>query len=356
MAKGDATQTKLLRDRVQLTTQSASNIARRLAAHGLSTRASTVTLACKRMLALQAQDFTQACWALAVRTESATHDDVAKAFASRELVRAWTLRGTLHVMPAEDLPWLIGMLKERNLKRAARRISELRISEADVLAARKVVEKALPGRTLTRDALHTLFEAAGQAAAKQRGVYLLFCLTQAGVLCQAGEEFALAEEWISRPRKLEGDEALGELARRYRVGHGPATLEDFAFWTGLPKRDAKRGWEIAGAVESADYGIPPVLLLPGYDEYFIAYADRASCIDEADFMRVVPGGNGVFLPMLVIDGRVRGTWGRRKIAKGVTLTLRPFAPLTDTQLHAFERAARAYGAYIGAPVVLKLDD
>lgn len=305
------------------------------------------------MLALQGQDFAQARWALAVRTEAATQDDVTQAFRARELVRAWTLRGTLHVVPAEDLPWLVGLFGARNMKRAARRLGQLGISEADVRASRKVVEKELRDRTLARDALFARLEAAGQAVATQRGVHLLYCLTQAGVLCQAGEEFALAAEWIVRPRTLEGDEALGELATRYRAGHGPVSFEDFAFWTGLPKAEAKRGWEVAARVEIADHGVPRALLLPGFDEYLLGYAERSSCIDDADFERVVPGRNGVFLPMIVLDGRVRGTWGRRMGKNGVTLTLSPFAPLRDAELEAIEASARAFGAYAGAPVTVK---
>jgi hypothetical protein len=329
--------------------------AQRLAAQSLSMRAESVVLACYRVFALQAQDFVQAQWALVVRTRAARQADVAQAFASRQIVRAWSLRGTLHIVLAEDLPWLIRLLGKRNLQRAARRCSELGISERDVLAARKVLEKAIRGRTLSRNELHACLEGAGQSVAKQRGVQLLYCLTQAGVLCQAGEEFALVDDWIAHPRALVGDEALGELAMRYRAGHGPATVKDFAFWTGLSGREAIRAWEVAGAVKCTDAGVPSALLLPGYDEYLLGYADRSLIVDQADLVRLVPGGNGVFQPMLILEGRVRGSWRRRVDSQGATITLRPFAPLSAAHLRALESVAQEHGRDLGTDVTVQVD-
>jgi hypothetical protein len=169
----------------------------------------------------------------------------------------------------------------------------------------------------------------------------------------AGEHFVLADEWIPRARRLQGDEALGELATRYLRGHGPASLEDFAFWAGLPKGEAKRALEIAGpAPEVEAAGVPEALLLPGFDEYFLGYADRSPCLEQQHFERIVPGGNGVFLPMLLLKGRVQGTWRRSVTAKKVNVTVVPFVALSESQTRAIGRAANGYGTFHGKPIEL----
>lgn len=330
--------------------------AQRLTAQCLSTPADSVPSAVRKLLALQGQDLIQARWALAVRAAGATHASVDAAFAARSIVRGWCLRGTLHVVAAEDLPWLVRLLGPRNLARAAGRLRGLEISERDVAQARAVVEKHLAGRTLLRDELFALFEAAGQAVAAQRGVHLLFCLSQAGVLCQAGEAFALMDEWVRRPRLLDGDEALAALATRYREGHGPIGVDDLAFWAGIGKREAARALELAAPVavpEAAE--IPRALLLPGYDEYLLGYADRSPCIEPQHFERVVPGGNGVFLPMVVLDGWVRATWRRLRRGSRTVVTVRPFVPIERRWHAALEQAVAGLEASLGEPCALQFE-
>lgn len=327
----------------------------RLSAQGLSRPLETVASVARRMLGLQAQDLHQGRWALAVRTVGATRASVDAAFASREVVRSWCMRGTLHVVPAEDLPWLVRLLGPRNLARAAGRVRQLGIGERDVTASRAVVERALSGAALSRAELFSRLEAAGQAVRGQRGVHLLFCLSQAGVLCQAGEDFVLAEEWIGRGRVVDGDEALFELARRYREGHGPATSEDLAFWAGIGKRDAKRALDMAGAVEHSAAPMPRAMLLPGYDEYMLGYADRASCIDPRHAELVVPGGNGVYLPMVVLDGQIRATWRRHQVKGREVIAVRPFEPLGRGWQAALEQAAGAHSAYVGSVAELQIE-
>lgn len=330
-------------------------LAQRLAAQALTAPAATVAEACRRLFGLQAQDLVQARWALGVRCEAATAAAVDEAFAGGEVVRGWTLRGTLHLHPAEELPWLVALLGARNLARAAGRLRQLDITARDVASARRLAERALGARPLGRQALLERLEQGGQAVGGQRGVHLLYCLTQHGVLCQAGEDFALAEAWIPRPRRLHGDEALAELARRYRAGHGPATEADLAAWTGLSLGVARRAWALAGPPPPpAGAGVPGALLLPGYDEYLLGYADRSAQLEARHFQRVVPGGNGVFRPMLVLEGRVLGTWSRRLERGRATVTLTPFVRLGAARRRAVERAAGGLGRFLGAPVRVEL--
>jgi len=276
-------------------------LAQRLAAQALTKPVRTVLEVAERLGALQAQDFAQAQWALGVRCQGATVDAVDQAFAERQIVRSWAMRGTLHVMPAEDVSWLVALCAKRNLARAGRRLRELQIGRADLAAARRVIEKVLRGHKMKRDDVFVHLEGAGQGVKNQRGVYLLWHLAQEGVVGLAGEHFVLLDEWVRRPRRLAGDEALGALAARYFQGHGPASLEDLAFWSGLSKSEAKRAQELAGPAREPDAaGLPEALLLPGFDEYFLGYAERSPCLEPQHFQRVVPGGNSVFLATVVL--------------------------------------------------------
>lgn len=338
-------------------------VSQRLSAHALSSPLPSVVAVARHMLALQAQDAAQARWALGVRAAGATLADVDRAFAAREVVRTWCLRGTIHAVPAEDAAWLVRLSASRNIARAASRLRQVGIGAADLATARDVVERALDGgRSLSREALFAALEAAGQATATQRGVHLLWRLAQDGVLAQAGDDFVLLAEWVASPRDLDGDAALGTLAAAYVRSHGPSTREDFAHWSGLPKGVATRALSIAAPETAADEGagdaagdVPDALLLPGFDELLLGYADRSAIISPADFERVVPGGNGVFLPMLVLHGRVRGTWRRRITAARAVVTVVPFGRITAPERAAIARAAERFGAWLERPVEVAFD-
>lgn len=345
----------------------------RLAAQALAPRVRSVEEAARRLLCMQGQDLAAVKWALAVRTDGATERDVEAAFNSRALVRSWPLRGTLHALPAEDLGWILGLTHQKNLSKHVKRHRDLGLTDDDFARTRAVAERELAKSPLTREELLGAFERAKVSTAGQRGIHLIWKLAQRSVLCLADfvdgdQRFALIDDWIRKPRQLTGDEALAELAARYFEGHGPATLEDFEWWCGLKKSDCVRAIksaESAGVMAAASARIeralqrkasaklPPALLLPGFDEYFLGYTDRSAVLEAKYFERIVPGGNGVFQPMIVLHGRVVGTWRRKVDKKKVTLTLLPFAKkFTGTERAAIDSAARTFGAYLERDVAL----
>jgi len=141
------------------------------------------------------------------------------------------------------------------------------------------------------------------------------------------QTFALLEELVPAPRRLERDEALGELAFRYFRSHGPATVRDLARWSGLTIRDARRGLAVCGRqlttldLDGVTYHLSPatlaqpshnriVRLLPGFDEYLLGSGDRSAALAPEHGHAVVPGGNGMFKPTIVANGEVVGTWRR----------------------------------------------
>jgi hypothetical protein len=329
----------------------------------------------RRMLAMQAQDFPGVKWSVGIRGAGTTEAAVEAACDAGEIVRSWPLRGTLHLVAAEDLGWLLALTAPRATASAAGRRASLGISESDVKKAREIARSALSGRrVLTRDALLATFDAAGVSTLGQRGYHLLWYLAQTGTLvlgATAGRKqtFALLDEWILHPRQLDGDEALGELALRYFRSHGPATAADLARWSGLTVGDVRRGIGICGATlttigldgvtyhlgpETLD-GAPPtsrVHLLPGFDEYLLGYGDRTAALAPEHSDAIVPGGNGMFKPTIVVDGEVVGTWKRTLLAREIVIETAPFARFPSAIDEGLANAVKAYGAFTGHPARL----
>ena len=174
----------------------------------------------------------------------------------------------------------------------------------------------------------------------------------------------LLDEWAPATAELpDRDEALRRVLLGYLRGRGPATEADAASWTKLPLGDLRRARAAAGdAVEDLGDGlldladrpaaarIPTGHLLPGFDEYLLGYADRSAQLDPAHADRVVPGANGMFLPMAVVRGRVVGTWKRTERRAGHLVTVTPFGALDASSVRALEAAAARYAAFLGAPV------
>lgn len=327
----------------------------------------------RRMLAVQAQDFAAACWALALRTRAPSRAAVLADLDAGRIVRSWPMRGTLHFVPPEDLRWMLAVTTERMIAGLTRRHRELELEAPDFRRARDLLTSALEGgRSLGRAEAMELWEAAGIATGGQRGYHLLYYLAQTGVICwgpthRTQQALVLLDEWAppARARQLEPDEADAEYLLRYLVGHGPATLKDFVWWTKGTVARARDAVAVLGdrltalEVDGVDYLVTAELadaaasrpvrraesaavqLLPAFDEYLLGYQDRSPVIDEGLFDRVVPGKNGVFAPILVAGGRVAGTWRR----SGTSIETLPFEPLSAARITAAERTATTYRRY-----------
>ncbi len=325
------------------------------------------------MGALQAQDYTQALWAIGLRTRSSTLAHVERAIAERKIVRTWPFRGTLHVVPAEDARWMLTLSAPRALRGATRRMTQLELDEAAMERCATLFRDALAGgKRLTRAAMMTLLDDAGTTPTGQRGYHILWRLAQGGLICfgprdGAQQTFVLLDEWIPSSREIPREEALAELAGRYFRSHGPATVHDFAWWAGLTLTDARSGCDAAQSrlivdrIDGKDYWRSgdssgyaahdgsTVHLLPGFDEYVLGYTDRGDVLAPEHASKIVPGNNGVFMPSVVVAGHVAGVWKRTLTKNTLGITLHPFAPLTATD-DSMAAAAQRYGDFIGVPV------
>lgn len=310
--------------------------------------------------ALQAQDYASALWTIGSRYRDARLMEVEAAIERGEIVRTWPLRGTLHFVPAEDAGWLLALCGRRVLPKMAKRRTQLAITDAMLAKSERALVKALSGgRRLTRSAATAVLRSAGVGVDEQRGYHVLCYLSIQGVLCfgpaQGKEQtFVLLDEWVKTPRALSGDEALATLATRYFASRAPATARDFGWWSGLPMADAHRGLALAHSKidDSPPRATRSAHLLLGFDELLLGYQDRSAVLAPEHAARIVPGSNGMFLPTLVVEGRVVGTWKRSVQATRVRIALAPFEPLPERALMALSRAADRYGAFLGRAVEL----
>jgi hypothetical protein len=317
---------------------------------------------------IQAQDYLAALWAVGLRMVDATEAAVERALADRRIVRTWPARGTLHLAAAEDVRWMLALLAPRVIAGAAGRYRQLGLDDAAFARSSKVIVDLLQGgKQLPRDAIFRELESAQISTAGQRGIHILGRLAQEGLICfgaRAGKQqtFALLEEWIPASVAKTRDEALAELARRYFTSHGPATLQDFVWWSGLTALDARAGLELArpglghevidgqaywllAAMPAAGDASPSAHLLPAFDEYLVGYRDRSAVLDPAEVRRINAGG-GMLSATILLDGQVAGTW-KRTLKKGsVAVTPHWFAEPGDVDEEAFAAAAHRYGAFL----------
>ena len=310
--------------------------------------------------AVQAQDYTGAAWGVALRARDLTAVAFEREFAAGRILRTHVMRATWHFVAQADIRWLQALTGPRvlagNAPVAARNAIDARL----MTRVRTIVERALEGgQFLTREELAgRLLQDGRIEAAGQRLAYIVMALELDAVICSGprrGKQFtyALVEERAPRARVLPRDEALAELARRYFQSHGPATVPDFAWWSGLPVKDARA----AAATVAADLVLrePPALervagadfLLPNYDEYLIAYRDRGAVIDP-DRARNL----GIFTTQeyphhVVLDGRVAGSWRRNIGAREASVVMKLYGRATTRQRQALARAVGRYGEMLG---------
>jgi hypothetical protein len=322
----------------------------------------------RNAVATQAQDYLGTLWAVALRTPGATAAEVEAAHEAGRFVRSWPMRGTLHFVAGEDLGWMLGLTAARMMQSAAGRHRQLELTDDVFQRAEEVVRERLAGgRHEDRAALLAAFRDAGIETDGQRGVHILGRLAQLGtVVLAARDSWALLDEWVPQPRRLERAEALEEFAFRYFSSHGPATVKDFSWWSSLTLTDARAGLaaardrldelEVDGVTYYLRPGLEPaaraVHLLPGFDEYLLGYADRGAPLAREHADSVVPGGNGMFMPTIVVDGEVVGIWKRERTAKRTVVTLSPYRPLTPATLRAIRTRLDRYAEFLGTDVEL----
>jgi hypothetical protein len=312
-----------------------------------------------RLLAVQAQDIRGARLSVRARTSGLTVADLDRALAERALLVTWLNRGTLHLVRAEDYPWLQLLTTPQLHTGNVRRLAQEGVSLADAERGVAAVERALTEEgPLRRGQLRDHVAAAGVRTEGQALVHVLMLASLRGICVRGPMEgrdqaFVLTRDWLGEPPAVDRDAALAELARRFLAGHGPADARDLARWAGLPLRDARAGLaRIAGELVERPDGLvdlagraspapaPPPRLLGPYEPLLLGWVSRRAIVGNHQGLVT---SNGIFRPFALVNGRAVAGW---RIDAG-RLELEPFAILRPADVRALERDALDVQRFLG---------
>jgi len=320
--------------------------------------------------AVQAQEYGPAKWGLALRSPASITDrTIERAIEQGRILRTHILRPTWHFVAAADIRWMLELTGPHVHRTMASYDRQLGLGADVMIRATGVIERALGDHGyLTRRDLGAHLERAGLPGRSRELAHIAMHAELEGVICSGprrGKQstYALLADRAPAAPRLSRDEALAELARRYFQSHGPATVRDFIWWSGLRTADARRGldmiparshdvdglryWSLGRAAARTSSRKTNVNLLPVYDEYLVAYRDHQAVPRPAYVL-------GSFQHALVIAGQVAGTW---RIVPGPTrpvVDVTPLRRLTAAERRALTQAAARYGRFLGVPLSLSV--
>lgn len=323
--------------------------------------------------AVQSQDYAGATWGIAQRSKGLTDAVIERTFASGAILRTHVLRPTWHFVLPEDARWMLELTAPRIVAAMAYHNRQLELDGRVFRRSQAVFERVLrDGRQLTRVELSAALRRAGiRHATGQRVNQMLMQAELDRVVisgARRGKQFtyALFDERVPAAPARDRDDALEDLTRRYFATRGPATVQDFAWWSGLTVADTKRGVDIAAAFlarethggtaywrarsRAASRRVKPVgHLLANFDELVIGFRDRAAFAERLQHVRPNHRVDGLIGHVVCIDGQIVGGW-RRSLGRTVELTLKLLVPLTTRERALVHRAVERYGDFLGAPV------
>lgn len=333
-----------------------------------------------RLGAMQAQDFAGAKWSLGVRLWPATEAAIDRAFNDGDILRTHVLRPTWHFVTPDDIRWMLALTAPRVHATNGTMYRLLELDAGVLLRCAAVIDQALRGgRQLTRDELRDALEREGISIpggpdrSGQRLAYIVMWAELEGLIVSGPRRdkqftYMLLDERAPDGRRLARDEALAELTRRYFLSHGPATAHDFARWSSLTLADARQGLEASGPdlrqaqIEGQTYWFagempplcdpsPTAYLLSIYDEYTIGYKDRRA-IGEGEYGERLRLMGNALQNVIILDGRIAGTWRRVSSKSSLAIDLNPFWPLSDAEREAIHLTAARCGEFFGVPINL----
>jgi len=323
----------------------------------------------QHMGAIQAQDYAGAKWAVAQRLQGATDTIIEKAFTDGDIIRTHVMRPTWHFVHPKDIRWMLELTAPRVRGLASFRHRQLKLDAPVFSKCEKTLTKILSGnKQLSRDDVATALQQAGIATDEQRFIHIMMEMELIGLVCSGGRQgkqftYTLLDDRIPAVKAIARQDALAMLAERYFTSHGPATLQDYVWWSGLTVADAKAGLEavkdklvneasdktiywFAKRPDVAKSKIPAIFLLPNYDEYIVSYKDRSAAINTADINKADPRGT-IFNHTIIINGRIAGIWKRSFRKDTVDLEIIPFAKLSKANHSAINAAAKRYVKFLG---------
>jgi Winged helix DNA-binding domain len=303
----------------------------------------------------------------------------------RELVKTWAMRGTLHLLPAAELPRYVGALarlRPRHHVPAWLRYHGLEREQAEAMLA--AIADALRGSALTREELAAaVSERLGELglAAKLKGGFgdLLKPAAFTGDLCFAPSDgqrvrFTRPADWLGGWEPVDGEEAARGIVRTYLHAYGPAPREQFQRWFGMTSPaeagrwikalgdevaevdvEGEEGWMLAADADSAARAEPTgvVRLLGGFDHYVVAAPRAANAVLAAPHRDRVYRPQGWMSPVLLVDGRIEGVWSHQLDGGELTVAVEPFARPTKRVKSAAAEEAERLAAFLDGKLVLR---
>lgn len=321
--------------------------------------------------AIQSQDFAAAKWAIALRCKNQTDEAIEKAFNEGKILRTHIMRPTWHFVTPQDIRWMLALTSHRVQRFNGSYYRKSGLDKSIFEKSNKVLAKILQGKQLTRGELN---EHLKEAKIPTEDLGLTYTIMQAeldGIIVSGprqGKQFTymLLDERAPQTKPLPNDEALAELTKRYFQSHGPAQAKDFSWWSGLTLTDVRIGIDLLGSqlqkiesngksyyffetkiVKNAD----TAFLVPGFDEYFIAYTDRSDVLDK-NYAKELNQGGGMINGAVVVNGKMVGGWRRTFEKKSVVMTVKLFEKISDMQLESLKQQAKQYSIFLNTPVTL----
>ncbi|MEO5593786.1 MAG: winged helix DNA-binding domain-containing protein [Chitinophagaceae bacterium] len=320
------------------------------------------------MGALQSQDYAMSKWAIGLRLPGSTETQIEKALDKGEIIRTHVLRPTWHIIAATDIYWMLALSADKIKALMKTMDKQLGLTEKIFIKSNILIEKAMRDcNHLTREELTDVLQKAKIPTQGNRLAHLLERAELDGIACSGKmngnkKTYALLSERVPNKKEFSKEESLALLAKKYFTAHGPATVEDFSWWSGLTLTKARLGLEmvksnfIAEKINEQTYWFsndlhlpvkhtPSVHLLPAYDEFIISYKDRTAALD-AEYHKKVLTVNGIFNPAIILNGRVAGLWKRSFQNGGVHIET-VFFQSTGKTIHSLvEKEANNFGQFV----------
>jgi len=343
--------------------------------HFVDKNLADLTTVCRNVCGIQSQVMAAAQMAFWARMHGLTRADIHSAlWKSRTLVKTSCMRQTLHLLPAADFSIYINALRRSRVEALRRIMSKFGITQKEFDGMNEAVMEALGAGPMTQG------ELADQIASKvgknvrtwMEHVWSVFkpAIVE-GLICYGpdrGQEvtFVRVDQWLPRQREVSAQEAQQVLLRRYLSAYGPATLQDFSRWTGIPMKEARAVWESLeeklvevcvedgkGWILREDYqklakshlGDQILRLLPSFDPYMLGHVDKNHLVDSPYYKRVYRNA-GWISPVVLLNGRVIGIWSNRRRGNRLSLEIQPFENLSKSIHRKIQEEAASLGDFL----------
>ena len=320
------------------------------------------------MGAMQAQDFAMAKWAIGLRIPESTEMTIEQAYNAGDILRTHLMRPTWHFVSPDDIYWLLELTAPQIRKILRTNDKRFELTESVYAASNNILEKILSGgQSLTREELVQAYDAIHIRTDENRLSHILIRAELDGVVCSGplkGKKptYALLAERVPVKKSITREEALATLATRYFKSHCPASLRDFVWWSGLSITDARKAFHmiqsgfVSETIGNETYlftnnftdALPSKLsihLLPAFDEYLIAYSNRSAALDGIDNKKTI-SDNGIFRPIIVINGQIRGLWKRTTKKDKVFIETQHFQSFDTKTITAIDKEIKRYGIFL----------